>query len=123
MDEAAGATTKPCVAAGVAKWGVAPRPSWYRTAPDPGSTANRVAEYRSIAQTAPAARIGDATRTPGARHATDIPPVVTSIATRPFVHGRKTRPANHAEPPNAPSHTRAAATDRPIPARAPSLNR
>src|SRR5438093_10910393 len=70
-----------------------------------------------MAQSTPAARIGDPCRGCAARHATAIDPSLTERATRPSTHGIHTivSSTERAVPPKAPLHIGLLATCPPMP--------
>src|SRR4029077_1977449 len=101
----AGAITNPSVAAGVLKWRASPRFAEYTTDPDEKSSAYSRPVSGSIAQTAPAAMIGEPSRGDGAFHAMLNEVWLTDSATRPSAHGTSIIGPDQAVPPHAPAQT------------------
>src|SRR5207245_11615901 len=110
----------PPVAGGLLEWRPALVPVEYNTAAVEGSNANNRPDSGSIAHTAPAATIGDATRGGAAFHATVMDDAVSDSATSPSVHGTHTIDPDQAVPPNAAEHTDRLASWPPTPPRRPA---
>src|SRR3989442_12480556 len=93
------------------------------TDPEAGFNAYSVPDEGSIAHTAPAETMGEPSWGRGVRQATEREVGVTESAYKPSAHGTKTVESSHADPPQAPEHTRRLATWPPIPPSAPAARR
>src|SRR5256885_17225599 len=95
-----GATTNRSVDAGVLKCSAAPSAVLKRTWPVAGSSANKVADDVSMAQTAPAEMIGEASSGLPVNHLISIDEEVTDKANNPSAQGTYTSEPDEAVPPH-----------------------